>query len=97
MLLPVLALSIGTATISYFVVERPILSLKDRVAWWSGPPKPAVLPVPQPAVPQPAEHGVAEHGVAEHGVAHDDTGGDAVADHDAPPGDAVVEGAEEPA
>ena len=56
MLLPVLALSIGTATISYFVVERPILSLKDRLAWWNAPAKPAVVPLPEhPAHPERTE------------------------------------------
>ena len=95
MLLPVLALSIGTTTISYFVVERPILSLKDRLAWWSGPSKPAVVPVPARA-----EHAVAD--VANPEVA-DAQGTDAevapdqLAGHDAAPGEAVGGGTEEPA
>jgi peptidoglycan/LPS O-acetylase OafA/YrhL len=34
--LAVLGLSIATAAASYFLFERPILRLKDRVGWWSG-------------------------------------------------------------
>jgi peptidoglycan/LPS O-acetylase OafA/YrhL len=39
MLLPVLALSIATAAISYFAVERPALKLKNRLSWWTGVPR----------------------------------------------------------
>lgn len=34
LVLPVLALSIAWGTISYFVVERPVLRYKDRIGWW---------------------------------------------------------------
>jgi peptidoglycan/LPS O-acetylase OafA/YrhL len=44
MLLPVLALTIATAAVSYLVVERPILTLKDRLAWWSTPTRGAGAP-----------------------------------------------------
>jgi len=32
--LPVLALGTASATLSYVIVERPILNLKDRLGWW---------------------------------------------------------------
>lgn len=35
--LGVLALATATATASYFLFERPILQLKDRIGWWSRP------------------------------------------------------------
>lgn len=34
LLLPVLGLTIVSATISYFGFERPILRLKDKIGWW---------------------------------------------------------------
>ena len=34
---PTLALATLVATISYFVVEKPALRLKGRLAWWSSP------------------------------------------------------------
>jgi peptidoglycan/LPS O-acetylase OafA/YrhL len=37
--LGVLGLATATATASYFLFERPILQLKDRVGWWSGTPR----------------------------------------------------------
>jgi peptidoglycan/LPS O-acetylase OafA/YrhL len=40
-------LAVASATLSYVLVERPILGLKDRLGWWSGSRRPA----PEPAVP----------------------------------------------
>jgi len=34
LLVGVLALSIGAASLSYFCVELPLLRLKDRISWW---------------------------------------------------------------
>jgi len=43
----VLALAVASAALSYLVLERPVLNLKDRLAWWSRPPvasaRPAVV------------------------------------------------------
>jgi len=33
----VVVLAIGSATISYFVVEKPALRLKNSIAWWRRP------------------------------------------------------------
>jgi len=33
----VVVLAIGSATISYFVVEKPALRLKNSIAWCAGP------------------------------------------------------------
>jgi len=33
----VLALAVASAALSYVVVERPILNLKDRLGWWARP------------------------------------------------------------
>ena len=38
--IPVVALAIISATVSYFVVERPILRLKDHLGWWRRPQAP---------------------------------------------------------
>ncbi|HUI03421.1 MAG TPA: acyltransferase [Acidimicrobiales bacterium] len=37
LLVPVLALSLFSAAGSYFVVERPLLRLKDHLSWWRRP------------------------------------------------------------
>jgi peptidoglycan/LPS O-acetylase OafA/YrhL len=34
LVLPVLGLAIAWGTISYFVIERPVLRYKDRIGWW---------------------------------------------------------------
>ncbi len=46
-------LAVASATLSYVLVERPILGLKDRLGWWSGSGRgrsegPAVVPVATP-------------------------------------------------
>jgi peptidoglycan/LPS O-acetylase OafA/YrhL len=42
----VFGLAVASATASYVLVERPLLTLKDRLAWWSGPPRAAQVPAP---------------------------------------------------
>jgi peptidoglycan/LPS O-acetylase OafA/YrhL len=46
----VMGLSVVTATVSYVVVERPILGLKDRLGWWRGSPRSRRRPT-APAAP----------------------------------------------
>jgi peptidoglycan/LPS O-acetylase OafA/YrhL len=67
MFLPILALGVVSATLSYVIVERPILNLKNRLGWWNrlsrggasvlgraGPDDP-VSPPPALEVPEAAE------------------------------------------
>jgi len=45
--LAVVVLAIGSATISYFVVEKPALRLKNSIAWWRRPSRTAASGVPE--------------------------------------------------
>ena len=48
--LPVLAMALAAAAGSYFVLEKPILRLKDRIGWWN---RPAAAPPAATAADQP--------------------------------------------
>ncbi len=50
----VLSLAAGSAALSYLLVERPILRMKDRLGWWNSSPR------PRPVVHGPDAASVAE-------------------------------------
>ena len=77
--LSVLGLSIISASLSYFIVEKPALRLKDSIAWWrrAAPGPGRTGPRPPTTSPRPAGSGQAG---SEEGGAPGGTGTPAVAD-----------------